>query len=651
MDMKESQKFVYYRTYARWLEEQGRRESEWEETVERYFSFMRKRFSGSEIPLRMFDSVQKKVNEMEVMPSMRMVWTAGEALEQNHIVGYNCCYLPIVDLQSFVEVFYILMCGTGVGFSVEKQYISELPAVKARTESEPERFVVPDSREGWADSLKVGLEAWFNGRDVEFDYSQVRPKGARLKTMGGRASGPQPLKELHTFARNLILSASGRQLSSVECLDLSNKIGQVVVVGGVRRSSQISFSDIEDEAMRHAKEWPVPEHRYMSNNSAVYKGKPPREVFNAEWRALELSGTGERGIFNAQSILGKPNNRRVFSDWRTNPCGEILLRARQFCNLSEVVIRPYDTFETINEKVAAATFIGVIQSTFTDFKYIRPDFKKNCEEERLLGVSLTGQLDNPAIMTPENLAAWKKTALATAKTVAGALKINVSVAITTGKPSGTVSQLVDCASGAHARHAPFFIRRYRISATDPLFKMMKSQGVKFVPEVGQGPESVSKKRIQMEMEGWSVEQAKVVIPDWTPESVSTWVVEFPMKSPSFAVFRNDITAISQLEWYLKVQKNWCEHNQSITVYVKEDEWDKVGDWVYENFDAISGVSFLPHDGGHYELAPYEDIDEETYGRMIAELPIVDYSELSKFEMEDNTEGAQTLACVGASCEI
>jgi ribonucleoside-triphosphate reductase (thioredoxin) len=588
---------------------------------------------------------------MKVMPSMRALWAAGPALKNNNIIGYNCSYLAFKDLFSPVELFYILMCGTGVGFSVEKQFISQMPSVKNWAGEGIGVHVVEDSREGWADSLKVGLKAWFDGKDVEFDYSKVRPRGARLKTMGGRASGPDPLKKLHNFVRDVIIKAQGRQLTSVEWLDVGNMIAEVVVVGGVRRSSEISFSDLNDDGMRHAKDFPIPPHRYMSNNTAVYNGRPDMVTFMQEWVALAASGSGERGIFNTKALASSSNRRDLEDTARSNPCGEIFLKDSEFCNLSEVIVRSNDTFDTLSEKVKSAVWLGAMQACLTDFPFIRADFKENCENERLLGVSLTGQMDNPRLMTADRLADLKDVAIKECRKACKALGINMSAAITTGKPSGTVSQLTNSASGAHPRYAKYYIRRYRISGTDPLFRMMKDQGFKFTPENGQGPESVQLRRKELLAKGRTALETKILVPEWDESQVLTWVVAFPEAAPKNAITRDQVSAIDQLEWYLKVKQNWCEHNQSITVYVRDNEWIKVGAWVYDHFDEIGGISFLPYDGGNYEQAPYEEISKEKYEELIKSTPKVDYSKLAQYELDDFTTGAQALSCSAGGCEL
>lgn len=645
------QQFIHVSKYSRWIESEQRREVDWTETTERYFSFFQKRF-GEKIPKKIWALSNKHVNSMGAMPSMRAVWGAGPALEKNNIIGYNCCYLPFKDLQCPVELFYILMCGTGVGFSVERRYISQMPEVPFQTGDGMGVHVVEDSREGWADSLKILFDALWSGKDVEFDYSKIRPRGARLITMGGRASGPDPLRRLHEFVRETVLEYQGLQLSSIAWLDIGNMIGDVVVVGGVRRSSEITFSDLNDNLIRDAKTGSFPPIRYNSNNAAVYYVKPDAITFMREWAALAESGRGERGMFNLAAIKkGLPARRKFTDEFRCNPCGEILLRPFQFCNLTEIVVRGNDDFDDLVEKARVAVWLGAMQATLTDFPYIRPEFKKNCEEEALLGVSLTGQMDNPKLMTEEKLEILKKFVVKEAKKAAAALGINFAAAITTGKPSGTVSQLVNCASGCHPRFAKVYLRRYRLAATDPLFRMMRDQGVKFTPENDQGPEAVVKRRKDLVAKGRTAEEANMLVPDWDEDQVQTWVCAFPVKAPKNAITVADVTAIEQLEWYLKVKKYWCEHNQSVTIYVKPSEWLSVGSWVYDHFDEVAGVSFLPVDGGKYEQAPYEEITEAQYEEMVKKFPKIDYSQLSRYELEDSTTGAQQLACVGGACEI
>ncbi len=665
--MNESQKFIHVSKYARWLDGESRRETTWEETATRYLNFMKGR--NPEVPSKIWKLAEQHMFALGVVPSMRAVQMAGPALERNNIMGYNCSYHPFDSLKAVVDLLYILMCGTGTGFSSEAQYIGTAPSpemvidageeyVSLMPEVQPWKgdgagvHVVADDAEGWADSLMAGLQAWFSGKDIEFDYSKVRPRGTRLKTKGGRASGPEPLMKLHDFCRDVINKAQGRRLTCLEWLDIGNVIGDIVVVGGVRRAAEINFSDLDDEEMRHAKDYPFPQYRSNSNNSAVYYSKPSAIDFMKEWAALAASGSGERGIFNLSAIKGLlPARRKYTIHFRCNPCAEILLRPRQFCNLTEVVVRADDDFDDLVEKVRVAVWLGCVQAKMTDFPYIHPDFKKNCEEERLLGVSLTGQMDNPKLMTPEKLQILKKFAVKEAKKASAALGINMPAAITTGKPSGTVSKLVNCADGAHPWFARFMLRRYRINSTDPQFLMMKSQGVKFSPENGQGPEMVAARRKELVKFGRTEEEANVLVPDWSPGQVSTWVFSVPISAPKGAITRDQVTAIDQLEWYKKLLENWCEHNQSITIYVRDEEWLKVGAWVHDNFDKLVAVSFLPYDGGKYAQAPYEEISKDEYDRLVKEIPKLDYSKLSGFEMEDQTTGAQQLACSAAGgCE-
>lgn len=614
--------FVYYRTYSKWNNDKKHRET-WPETVDRFIGFLTEQRSDL-VPLKVFTKIKERMLDLTVLPSMRLVWAAGDAARKSNVTIYNCSFIPVDSIESFAECLYILCCGTGVGFSVERKYIEKLPVVKKLDPSHsPKMCIIGDSKEAWADSVKFLLAGLYEGKDLNFDYSGIRPKGSPLKTMGGRASGPEPLIVLHSFVKQVFNGAQGRKLTSLECNDIFNKIAEIVVSGGVRRSSQISLSDLDDEEMRLAKNWPFPQHRQMSNNSAVFYQKPSAVDFLKEWSNLASSGTGERGISNlgaARDAAPKRRSGDLIDGF--NPCHEIALRSYQFCNLSTVIIRPDDDLETLLEKVETATWIGAIQSTFTDFPYLRKVWQDNCNDERLLGVSLSGQMDNPDILTPEVLKTLKQKAIKVAKRASEKLGINLAAAITCGKPEGTTSQLVWSGSGAHVWYSNYFIRRYRISSTDPLFKMMKDQGFKFNPENGQ-----------------------------TKENASTYVIAFPCKAPDTAKVRQDVTAIDQLEWYKRIQTNWCEHNQSVTIYVKDDEWFGVGNWVYKNWDITVGVSFLPYDGGKYEQAPYEEITKEQYEKLLVKFPKLDYSQLSKYEQDDNTEGAKTFACVGDKCEL
>ena len=621
MFKNEVSEFIYKRTYSRWIEEEARRE-DWLETIERFIGFIIS--ERPDIPEKTINKIRKYMTEFTVMPSMRFLWAAGPAAKKDNTCIYNCSFAKINSIEAFAECLYILMCGTGFGFSVEQKEVDKLPAIpEIRSGQGLKKVKIEDSKPGWADSVKTLMQSLYKGQNIYFDYSGIRPEGARLMTMGGRASGPQPLIKLHDFIRETMHNAQGRQLTSLECHDICNQIAEIVVVGGVRRSSQISLSDLQDTDMRHAKEWPYPIKRAMANNSAIYRKKPSAAEFLKEWAFLALSGTGERGIFNLEAAQSKAPTRRYAPLIQgTNPCGEIMLRDMQFCNLSEVVVRADDDLDTLLDKVETATWLGVIQSSFTNFPYLRKEWKKNCDVEALLGVSLTGQMDNPSVLSSDALSALKSRVLRISRKASGILGTKMPAATTCVKPSGTVSQLVDSASGVHPRYSQYYIRRYRISANDPLFTMMRDEGIPCNPENGQNK-----------------------------EDANTWVLEFPVKSPDGCITRKDVTALDQLKHYKNLQHNWCEHNASMTVYVRDDEWFEVGNWVYQNWEIINGVSFLPYDGGHYKLAPYEEIDVHSYERLIKELPVIDYNKLSKYEFEDNTQGKQEIACSGDKCDI
>jgi ribonucleoside-triphosphate reductase (thioredoxin) len=654
--------FVYTRTYSRWIEELGRREI-WPETVERYIKFIQESL-GEKIPAKVLRKIRQKVLNFEVMPSMRFLWAAGDPAKQDNVTIYNCSFSAVDTMDAFHEALYILMCGTGYGFSVENKYVSQLQDIPKSILPTDRIYVIHDSRKGWADSVKELVYSLCAGTDFTFDYNSVRPAGSRLKTMGGRSSGPGPLAQLHSFIRDIFYSARGRKLTSLECHDIMNEIAQIVVVGGVRRSSEISLSDLDDDAMRDSKSGNFPVRRYMANNSATYYSKPDIVTFMNEWTSLIASRSGERGIFNLQAARSMAPARRLAELIAgTNPCAEIQLRSKEFCNLSEIVARAEDDLETMLEKVETAVWMGIIQACFTDFPNLNPKWKENCDEERLLGVSITGQMDAPHLFSDTAFAAYKAKAVRVAKKASEIMGIPMPAAITCVKPSGTVSQLVDSSSGLHARFSPFYIRRYRISANDPLFKMVRDQGVPVSPENGQTKKDYIKalrlydKAIEKgDSEASAMRDAKAICPffdnlGWNSEKVNTWVVSFPAAAPKNAITIEDTSALDQLEWYKKVQKNWCEHNASITVYVKPDEWLSVGDWVYKNWNIVNGVSFLPVEDNVYEQAPYEKITEEEYNKLVAAFPTIDYSQLSKYEKEDNTDGAKSLACASGNCEI
>lgn len=613
--------FVVLTHYARWIPEQNRREN-WEEIINRVLSFLKK--NVKDVPDKVWTKIKKGMEEFSVMPSMRLVATAGKAAEKNNICLYNCSYLPMEDLKSFSELLFILMHGSGVGFSVEKEYINKLPEVKVQTAIRRDDYIIEDSREGWASAFLFALETWFSGEDVIFNYNKIRPYGTPLKTMGGRASGPKPLMDLLNQVKQILFNAAGRKLTPLECHDICCLIAEKVISGGRRRSAMISFSDLGDEEMRDAKVGQMPAYRYMANNSAVFKEKPSSAEFLREWSTLALSDTGERGIFNYSALQYIDIDRKFSGNERTNPCSEILLKPYEFCNLSEVVIKKDDDISDLVEKVKTATWIGCIQSIFINFPGLRRKWKKNCEEERLIGVSLTGQMDNVDVLTERVLKDLRKVVEKTAKHAAKKLNINVPKSYTCTKPSGTVSQVVDSAAGCHPRYSKYYIRRFRMSKSDPMFMLLKEQGLKYYPENGQ-----------------------------TKDNFTTAVFEFPIKAPENCIVRKEWGAIQQLEWYRKIQKNWSTHNVSITVYVKDDEWLKVGSYVLDNWNDIIGVTFFPVDVHKYDLAPYEEITEEKYNEMKSNLPKIDFSKLGQYEnvTGDTTKAAQEFACTAGKCEV
>jgi ribonucleoside-diphosphate reductase alpha chain len=620
------QSFIHKSRYARWLEETNRRE-DWSDTVQRYISNVVCPLIEDET---LEQSIEDAILNLDVMPSMRAMMTAGPALERDNTAGYNCSYLPVDDPKSFDEAMFILLCGTGVGFSVERQFISKLPEIPPLYDSDT-TVVVKDSKEGWAKAFRQVLALLWAGEIPKWDVSKVRPAGAKLKTFGGRASGPAPLVDLFNFTVAIFKGVHNGKLSSLECHDLMCKIGDVVVVGGVRRSAMISLSNLSDDRMRHAKSgmwWENAPHRRLANNSVAYTEKPDSETFLREWTALVGSKSGERGVFNRQASKAQAaKNGRRDPDWEfgCNPCSEIILRPYQFCNLTEVVIRATDTLKSLAHKVRLATILGTIQSTYTKFPYLRKVWQTNTEEERLLGVSLTGIMDNPltngkAKGLDKTLEYLRDVAIETNKEWSGKLGVQQSTSITCVKPSGTVSQLVDSASGIHARHSNYYIRTVRGDNKDPLTQFMKDQGI---------PSELC-----------------VMKPD------TTTVFSFPIQSPSNAITRNDMTAIEQLEMWLTYQRHWCEHKPSVTVTVRDNEWMEVGAFVYRHFDEMSGVSFLPHSDHTYQQAPYQDCTKAEYILLSKAMPDrIDWSLLSNYEKEDNTVAMQTLACSGDVCEI
>lgn len=615
---------IFKSRYAKWVEAEKRREN-WDETVARLVDYYNKdnKLTNDEYVV-LYDAIY----HLEVMPSMRALMTAGPALDRCNVAAYNCAYLPVDSPRSFDEAMYILMCGTGVGFSVEEEYVRQLPRISEQFTDSDTVVRVADSKEGWARSFRELVSLLIAGQVPRWDTSLVRPAGARLRTFGGRASGPEPLVDLFEFTVRLFKGAAGRRLSSIEAHDLMCKIADIVVVGGVRRSAMISLSDVTDDRMRSAKTgawWEAFGHRRLANNSAVYpRRKPDMELFMKEWKALYDSKAGERGFFSryaCQEIAGRNGRRDASYDFGTNPCSEIILRPYQFCNLTEVIVRAGDTVDGLKRKVRIATILGTIQSTFTDFKYLRKVWQRNCEEERLLGVSFTGVLDNPSILNKDILNELREEAIRTNAEWAAKLGIPVAAAITCVKPSGTVSQLVDSASGLHARHSRYYLRTIRADNKDPLTSFLRDSGVYSEPDV--------------------------------MSPANTTVFYFAKKAPEGSLIRDDLDAIKQLEIWETLQDNWCEHKPSATVYVKEDEWMKVGAWVYDKFDKLSGVSFLPHDGGSYKQAPYQEVNEEEYNKWLEEhpLPDINWDDLRFYETEDTTTGTQELACTGGACEI
>lgn len=629
--------FVYLRSYSRWVSEEGRRET-WIETVDRYMNFMRENL-GKKLTEKEYTEVREAILTQQVMPSMRLMQFSGDAVRRCNVAAYNCSYIAPSKIKDFAEIMYLSMSGAGVGYSVESENVQMLPQIAYQVKEKLPTHVVGDSKEGWGDALTYGLRAWYEGKDVDFDFSQVRPAGARLKTMGGKSSGPEPLRSLLAFAREKILAHQGRRLRNIDVHDIICKIGECVVAGGVRRSAMISLSDLDDEAMRDAKKgsfYTSDPHRMMANNSAVYLEKPSNADFMDEWVALMKSGSGERGIFNRGSLIKQIPARRI-KQWEdtkyiqngrvvgqagTNPCGEVILKSKQFCNLSEVIARADDTKESLVKKARIATILGTYQSTLTKFNYLSKVWKNNCEAERLLGVSVTGQWDSKIVRNEETLKAMRTEVNKTNKKYAKRFGIATSTATTSVKPSGTVSQTFDVSSGMHPRHSAYYIRRIRISATDSLFKMLKDQGVPYHPEVGQ-----------------------------TIENANTFVLEFPVKAPEGAVVKNDLTALDQLEHWKLVKKNYTEHNPSVTVSIGDDEWIQVANWVYEHWDIVGGLAFLPRTNHVYRLAPYEEISQKRYEELMLEFPKIDYAKLFLYEKQDETEVKKELACVSGTCDL
>jgi ribonucleoside-triphosphate reductase len=619
------QNFIAVSRYARWMEEEGRRET-WKETVQRYVDYMSEKVKGQLPKKEIFDAI----HNLEVMPSMRALMTAGPALERDNTAGYNCSYMPVDDPKSFDEAMYILLCGTGVGFSVERQYVNQLPEIPNKLEDVDTVIHVQDSKEGWARALRKLIGHLYMGEVPMWDVSKVRPAGARLKIFGGRASGPAPLVDLFNFTVSLFKHNEGRKLSSYDCHNLMCKVGEVVVSGGVRRSAMISLSNLSDGRMRHAKSgkwWETAPHMALANNSVCYTDKPDGETFLREWTSLVESKSGERGIFNrisAKEQAKKYGRRDPDHEFGTNPCSEIILRPYQFCNLTEVVIREKDRFDNLKKKVMLATILGTVQSTLTKFPYLRKVWNKNTEEERLLGVSLTGIMDNELTNgrkhgLEKTLTALREVAVETNREWSEILRIPQSTAITCVKPSGTVSQLVDSSSGIHPRHSSYYIRTVRGDNKDPLTQFLIDSGIPA--------------------------EADFMKPD------TQTVFSFPMKSPKKSVKRDDMTAIQQLQTWLTYQRYWCEHKPSVTISVRDDEWMEVGAFVFKHFDEMSGVSFLPHSDHTYQQAPYQECTEAVYNDFSSKFGHIDWDKFRDYEKVDTTSGSQTFACSGDSCEI
>lgn len=632
--------FVYYRTYSKWIDSENRRET-WIETINRYIGFMKENL-GDKLTEKEYAEVRESILKQEAMPSMRLLQFSGSAARATNVCAYNCSFIAPEAFQDLAEIMYISMCGTGVGFSVESNAVQKFPQITIQTGEKLPTHVIPDSKEGWADSLSLGMKIWASGKDIDFDFSQLRPAGARLKTMGGKSSGPAPLIRLLSFTREVMLARQGRRLRNIDIHDIICMIGDCVVSGGVRRSALISLSDLDDADVRDSKKgafYMTHPHRALANNSAIYINKPSNEEFLKEWMALIESKSGERGIFNRGSLAKTLPERRikVLKEYKgyfdasgktiigtmgTNPCGEIILQSKQFCNLSEIVARSDDTEKTLLRKMRIATILGTYQASLTHLSYLSKEWKEHCERERLLGVSITGQWDSPAVRKPEIMRKLRAESIKVNKEFSKRFGINESTCITAVKPSGTLSQTVDCSSGMHPRHSKFYIRRIRIAATDTLFKMLKDQGVPYFPEVGQ-----------------------------TLENATTYVLEFPVKAPGGSIFRDDLSALEQLEYWKMVKENYTEHNPSITISIGSGEWIEVANWVYKNWDIVGGLSLLPREDHVYQLAPYETIDEKKYKELSKRLEHIDYSKIITYEKQNELDVKKELACVSGVCEV
>jgi ribonucleoside-diphosphate reductase alpha chain len=632
------EEFIFYRTYSKWQDNLGRRET-WVETIDRFIAYMKENL-GDKLSAEEYSEVREGILKQEVCPSMRLLWSSGEACKKTNVWAYNCSFVAPSAWQDLGEIMYILMCGAGLGFSVESETVQKFPQIRRQTGKKLATHFVEDDKEGWADAFVLACKTWADGYDIDFDYSKVRPAGSRLKVAGGRASGPQPLIDLINFSKTKILARQGKRLTNIDLHDIICQIGLIVVAGGVRRSALISLSDIDDESMRKSKQgqfWVENGQRSMANNSAVYNQKPSASEFLNEWIELIKSGTGERGIFNRGGLMTQLPKRRI-DNWKkagiiddqnvivglpgSNPCGEITLRSKQFCNLTSMVVRPNDTVEELKRKVRVATILGTYQATLTNFGYLSKEWKDNCDEEALLGVSITGYYDNKIIRTEEVLNALREQAIETNLDYAKKFGINHSTCITTIKPHGNSGQLLYVGSGMHPWYAKYFIRRVRIATNDPLFQLIKDQGVPSKAEVG-----------------------------YSTANSTVAVLEFPIKAPDNAITRNEVSAIDLLEEWKRLKINYIEHNPSVTIYVGTDEWIKVANFVYENWDIVGGLSFLPRSEHVYQLAPYEEITKEEYEKRMKEIKHIDFSKLMYYEQDDNTTGAKEFACVSGVCSL
>ncbi|HMM62161.1 MAG TPA: ribonucleoside-triphosphate reductase [Candidatus Saccharibacteria bacterium] len=628
MNQTPYQQFIFYQFYARWSSEFGRRET-WPEAVTRFMDYMKLKM-GDKLTNDEYLDVESAILNQDICPSMRLLWSAGQAADKSNVCAYNCAYIAPTSWQDISEIMYVSMCGAGCGFAAEKENVRQFPTIKKQTGVVKPTIVVKDSREGWCDAFKTAADIWTSGSDVKLDYSNVRPAGAKLKTMGGRASGPQPLIDLMEYTRSKILSRQGKKLTTLDIHDIICQVGQIVVAGGVRRSALISLSDLDDTKIRDSKKgkfWTDNPQRAMANNSAVYKSKPSIGEFLEEWTALVNSGSGERGIFNRGEILNQVPARRAKKlkgqhQIGVNPCGEIYLRSKQFCNLSSIVVRPSDDMPNLLRKMRLATIVGTYQATLTDFGYLSKDWQRNCEEEQLLGISITGYYDNDIVRNDDNLEALRTEAIKANRKYAKRFGSNPSTAITCVKPHGNSGQLLGVGSGMHPWFSKYFVRRVRISAHDPLYEFAVDQGVPVNPEVGS-----------------------------TTESATTFVLEFPVKAPDGAITSSEVSAIQMLTEWQRLKKHFTEHNPSVTIYADNDEWLGVADFVYKNWSDVGGLSFLPRNDHVYELAPYEAITEDEYLKRVEELGEIDFSMLKFYESNDQTTGAKELACVAGICEV